>query len=88
MTSKVYNLSKESSLKVGDHLSDPDGNKYVVVDMEYAANPHSQYANLVLVNCYHGYNKGKERWIDHWIASGYKDFKLTESANKRKGTIE
>lgn len=85
MMTTVYNLSNQTKLQAGDHLSDPDGNKYVVVDLEYG-NSHSQYANKVLVNCYDGYNKGKERWVDHWIASGYKDCKLTESSNKEGTT--
>lgn len=67
-----YNLTRETKLTVGDILKDQTGNKYVVVDMKYG-NTHSQYASEVFVECIAGKNKGRSMWVDHYLASEYKE---------------
>ena len=65
-----YNLNQENKLRIGDKLKD-DKNQYVVVEMDYS-NTHSQYASKVMVHCVKGPHKGRQMWIDHYLASQYK----------------
>lgn len=67
-----YNISKETALVVGDKLSDAAGNKFVVRDLQWK-NTHSQYASLVLIECYEGPRKSQVRWVSHQLAIEYKD---------------
>ena len=67
-----YRLAREIKLTVGDILKDKVGNKYVVVGLKHG-DTHSQYASEVFVECVAGKNKGRSMWIDHYLASQYKE---------------
>lgn len=67
-----YNINKETKLEVGDKLSDPAGNHFVVVAKRYNGT-YSQYALEVMLDCVSGPRVGVVRWVSHWLAIGYKD---------------
>jgi hypothetical protein len=67
-----YHVNNENKLTVGDLLADPAGNKYIVRDTKWD-NTHSQYSSKVLAECYAGPNVGKSRWVDHFLATQYKE---------------
>ena len=68
-----YNINNENKLRIGDTLND-EKNTYVVRDVSYG-NTHSQYASHVKAECLSGPNKGRSMWIDHYLATAYKDKK-------------
>ena len=67
-----YNITKETKLEVGDKLSDPAGNRFVVVAKRYSGT-YSQYALEVMLDCVSGPRVGLVRWVSHWLAIEYKD---------------